>query len=479
MNGSSPHVVIIGGGLAGLSAAAALAEAQVRVLLVESRPRLGGRASSFFDVATQSWIDNCQHVVMGCCTNFRHFCRLTNLEDCFQTATELFVVSPDATVHRWVAQPWPAPLHLLGFWASFSFLSWRERWALARGIRALARSSPSDRNESMSAWLARHQQPPRAIRHFWQVILVSALSESLERISVSAARQVFLQGFLAHREAWQVHLPTVPLEELYGSRLIHWFHQRGVELRLLAAADSLDLDAERVRGVRLKSGEWITGEHYVLAVPWHRVQGFFPPPWQSHSVLTNLSRLESAPITSVHLWFDRPITSLPHAMFVDGLCQWLFQRKNVRQADGAEPAHRYYQVVISASRSVRERDAEEVLQQVLTELSAVWPACTSARLLHWRLVSEQRAVFSPLPFSEALRPAQQSPWHNLQFAGDWTQTGWPATMESAVRSGYLAAENILRQLGRDQRWLQPDLPESWCYRWLFAGRESDLPPNLS
>uniref|UniRef100_A0A7C4LKJ4 FAD-dependent oxidoreductase n=1 Tax=Schlesneria paludicola TaxID=360056 RepID=A0A7C4LKJ4_9PLAN len=470
VNASSTRVVIVGGGLAGLATATALAAEQVPVLLVESRPRWGGRASSFFDHVSQEWIDNCQHVAMGCCTNFRQFCTRTGLDGCFRTEPALYFVAPEGRIHRCAAGPWPAPFHLAGAFARFSFLSGSDKRALAYGLWALARGTAADPHESMAQWLNRHHQPPRVVRYFWQVILVSALSESLERMAVAAARQVIVQGFLAHRRAWEVWLPAVPLEELYGGRLTQWLSARGVEMRLLAAAEGVEIDDGLVQGVRLKSGEVVRGSHYVLAVPWHRAAALFPPVWQSHSVLANLDRLESSPISSVHLWFDRPVLSLPHAVFVEGLCQWVFQRPVVSPQTPSHAGRHYLQVVISASRGVRERTAEDVLQQVLSELSAVWPAVKGAGLTHWRLVTEQRAVFAPLPAADAWRPPQQSPWPNLQFAGDWTRTGWPATMEGAVRSGYLAAENILRQLGRDTRVLQPDLPTTGLARSLLGLR---------
>jgi squalene-associated FAD-dependent desaturase len=484
--GMSFRAVIVGGGLAGLAAATALAARGASCVLLESRPRLGGRASSFHDAASDTWIDNCQHVSMGCCTNFQHFCAQTGLAEFFQAQQALHFVGPRGRIHRFAAGPWPAPLHLAGAFARLSYLTWSDKLALARGLRALAREPATDRGELFSTWLERQRQPPGAVRYFWQVVLVSALSETLDRVSVPAARKVFVDGFLAHREAWQVSIPTVPLEELYGGRLTQWLTEHGVELRLLTGAEACEVVEGRVTGVRLKSGEAVTGDEFVLAVPHQRVTSLLPSELAGHPQLAGLARLEPAPISSVHLWFDRPITDLPHAVFVEGLCQWLFCRtpkpgfsesrasrsRDVQETfevseDFGSLRGWYYQVVISASREVVQRPTEDVLRQVLAELTAVWPVVREARLLHSRQVTEHRAVFSPLPGSEALRPAQQSPLPNLQFAGDWTRTGWPATMEGAVRSGYLAAENILSHRGRPATVLQPDLPRARLFQWLF------------
>jgi len=464
----SERVVIVGGGLAGLAAAAALGDRGVPVTLLESRPRLGGRASSFQDAATGQWIDNCQHVSMGCCTNFRHFCERTGLREFFRTEPVLHFLAPDGRVNRFAAGPWPAPLHLAGAFARLSYLSWNDKRKLAQGLKQLARTTGPDTGQSFADWLQHAGQTRAAIERFWTVVLVSALSESLDRISVSHARKVFVDAFLANRDGWRVEIPTVSLEELYGGRLTKWLTDRGVEIRLLTAAESLDVDADRVTGVRLKTGDVVTGADFIVAVPYHRVLPLLPEALREHPALAGLSRLESAPISSVHLWFDRAVMPWPHAVFVQGLSQWAFNRTMLagRTPSPGEPW--YVQVVISASREVTERDSDAVREQVLSELVAVWPAVRSARLVSSRLVTEHRAVFSVTPGVDALRPAQQSPLPNLQLAGDYTQTGWPGTMEGAVRSGYLAAENVLRRRGVSARLLQPDLPVARLSRRVFG-----------
>jgi squalene-associated FAD-dependent desaturase len=468
MDSEAQRVVIVGGGLAGLAAAAALGERGVPATLLESRPRLGGRASSFQDAATGQWIDNCQHVSMGCCTNFRNFCERTGLREFFRAEPVLHFIAPDGRVNRFAAGPWPAPLHLAGAFARLSYLSWSDKWRLSQGLKRLARTTGPDTGQTFADWLQQAGQSPTAIERFWTVVLVSALSESLDRISVPHARKVFVDAFLANREGWQVEIPTVPLEELYGGRLTNWLTDRGVDIRLLAGAESLDVDGDRVTGVRLKNGDVVTGSDYIVAVPYHRVLPLLPESLREHPSLSGLSRLESAPISSVHLWFDRPVLPLPHAVFVRGLVQWVFNRTLLAGTTPPPGEPWYVQVVISASREVTERDSDAVREQVLTELASVWPAVRSARLLSSRLVTEHKAVFSVTPGVESLRPPQQAPLANLQLAGDYTQTGWPGTMEGAVRSGYRAAENVLKRRGQTSRVLQPDLPVARLSRWVFG-----------
>lgn len=473
------RIIIVGGGLAGLATAVALTARGWKCVILESRLRLGGRASSFLDPTSGTYVDNCQHVSLGCCTNFRHFCQTTGIADCFRTEKTLYFIGPSGRVNLFSAGSLPAPLHLAGAFARLDYLSWRDKLALSRGLRSLARKiSNEERRLPFSQWLARHRQTPQAISRFWHVVLVSALSESLDRIDVEHARKVFVDTFLANRNGWLMEVPAVPLEELYGGRLTEWLTARGSEIRLQATADGLETQNNRVTAVRLSSGECIEGDQFVVAMPFFRVRSILPSALAADPDLAGVERLEAAPISSVHLWFDRPITELPHAVLVDRLCQWMFNR-TLLSADHrlASPANdsegHYYQIVISASRELAGQSRESILAQVIAELTAIWPETARARLLHSRMVTEHRAVFSPVPGVDSLRPRQQSPIDNLQLAGDWTATGWPATMEGAVRSGYLAAANVLKKLGRDETVLQPDLPVARLSQWLMGIRRED------
>jgi squalene-associated FAD-dependent desaturase len=476
------RIAIVGGGLAGLAAAVALTARGLPCTIIESRPRLGGRASSFHDATTDTDIDNCQHVTLGCCTNFRHFCQTTGIAEFFRREPALYFIGPSGKSDRFAASSLPAPLHLTGAFARLSYLSWKEKYSLATALKALARPvSEQDESESFANWLTRHRQSPTLISRFWFVVLVSALSESLERISVSHARKVFVDAFLAHRDGWYVDIPDVPLEVLYGGRLTDWLTSRGTTIRLLASAEKVELENDCVTGIRLGSNEVVTGDEFVVALPFFRVLSVLPESLAGHADLQGIKRLEPAPISSIHLWFDRPITDLPHAVFVDRLCQWVFNRtaikavqiQQVTQPNSTE-SHLvdayYYQIVISASHALEGQGKDEIQQQVLKELTDVWPIVAEAKLLHSRQVTEHRAVFSPLPSVDALRPVQQTPVANLQLAGDWTRTGWPATMEGAVRSGYMAASNILKKLGHHDDVLQPDLPIAPLSRWMFGLR---------
>lgn len=463
-----PHIVIVGGGLAGMAAAARLADNiyRWRITLLESRPRLGGRASSFVDQTTGTTIDNCQHVNLGCCTNFQEFCRFTEIADGFRTESAITFVGPNQRLHQLSASFLPAPFHLLTSFARLSYLTWYDKWWLARGLRALAHRRCAGSTELMSNWLQRHRQTPDAISRVWQVVLVSALSESLDRITVHDARKVFVDAFLANREGWKLQVPIQPLDTLYTQRVGKFLRDYDIDVRLSTGVSRVIVEADRATGVQLRDGTTLAADQIILAVPSYLVKALLPDEISRHSQIAALDQLEWAPISSVHLWFDRRIMPLPHATLVDRLSQWIFSRGSVQQPNGT--VAEYYQVVISASRQLAGREQSDIIREVVAELGAVWPTVNSATLLNSRVITEHKACLSMLPHNARHRPTSQSPIDNISLAGDWTATGWPSTMEGAVRSGNLAAESVSKKLGGGEDPLPPDLPVSWLSRALLG-----------
>jgi squalene synthase HpnD len=449
--GFGPHVLIVGGGLAGLSAAVALAPRGCRVTVLESRSRLGGRASSFTDTATGQLIDACQHVSMGCCTNFAHFCRSVGIGHLLAPQPTLSFMTPDRRVSRFGADPLPAPLHLARAFARAHYLTAAEKVRIAYGLFCLRLTDP-DADPPFLPWLERHGQTPNVIDRFWGLVLVSALNETVDRIGLRYARKVFVDGFLRHPRGFEVQVPTVPLARLYGDELAAWFARHGVELRLNAGAETIEVADGRVRGVRLRTGKTVTADAYVSAVPFDRLLDLLPADVVArHPTFHHLKRLEPSPITSVHVWFDRPVMELPHVVLIDSVGQWVFNRGEVASGE------HYLQVVVSAARQFRGLGRDEVQWRVIEELRRLFPAAAGAEVKRCRVVTEHAATFSAVPGVDRWRPGPVTPLPNLFLAGDWTDTGWPATMEGAVRSGYRAAEAVLRQHGVVTRIVRPDL----------------------
>jgi squalene-associated FAD-dependent desaturase len=469
------RVAIVGGGLAGLAAAVALAEhgridGRLSVELYEARRQLAGRAGSFLDPASGGWIDHCQHVSMGCCTNLADFCRRTGIASQFRRDRVLHFFSPDGRRYDLAASPLPAPLHLAAGFLRLGYLRFGERLSIARALWRLARLDPqSAAGQTIGAWLAQQGQSPAAIERFWAPVLVSALGECLDRSSLALARKVFVDGFMTSRSAYEIEVPRVPLAQLYGQPMEAWLADHGVRLHLSTPVKRLEGTAERATQLVLAAGEQVAVDAAVVAVPWRRVGEVLDGPLRAAVTgIDQFERIEGAPITGVHLWFDRPITPLPHAVLVGTLAQWVFNRAD----EGGQPGEHYYQVVISASRSLAESQREATVAQITGELAAVFPVARQAKLLRWRIVTEPAAVFSASPEIERIRPPQKTAIGNLALAGDWTQTGWPATMEGAVRSGYLAAEAILAHFGRPARLLVDNLPTGWLAKLLLpASRE--------
>lgn len=451
-----PRLAVIGGGLAGLAAAAEAVEQGFSVEIFDGRPRLGGRAGSFRDPVDGGWIDYCQHVAMGCCTKFAQFRRRTRIDDCFQPQRRLNWIGPDATLYSIQATPLlPAPLHLLGGLLRLGFLSWAERLRVVRTLRRLtsdrlAKQGTTNDRETIGQWLRRQGETPRAMEHFWSVILVSALGETLDRAAVSAAAQVFRDGFCKSRGGYELELPRAPLAEVFDRRVGNWLVERGVVLHRRTRVLRLEGDARGATALVTADHARRSFDAFVVAVPWRNVCSLLSDELRAATPsLAGVDGIESAPITAVHLWLDRPLTPLANAVLVGRRSQWLFRPTRQGLEDnrvGQTPAaSHYHQVVISGSRGLLGCDRTELARAVHEELSAAFPAGSAVspvRLRRSRVVTVRHAVFSVCVGVDRLRPPQATPVANLALAGDWTRTGWPSTMEGAVRSGYLAMEAL-------------------------------------
>jgi squalene-associated FAD-dependent desaturase len=444
---NSNRIAIVGGGLAGLAAAVELSGRGLHVEVFESRRQLGGRAGSFREPNSDSLVDHCQHVSLGCCTAWLDFCRRTGLEKFTKRHATLHFFGPDGRRCDVGAARWlPAPLHLLPSLLRLSYLTWSERLGILRAMRQLKAASTTDDplGPTIGQWLLEQRQTPRAIELFWTPVIVSALGESLDRVSVPPVRKVFVDAFLGKRHAYEMIVPTVPLGELYGNKLKGWLRDRGIIVHRECAVKQLCGDQHGVRELEIATGERQNFTAVIVAVPWRRINDLLSEQLRAAlPELQGIRRLESAPITAVHLWFDRAITELPHAVLPGRTSQWMFNRGN----EGSTGHH--YQVVISASRELADQLRTKVIDKVLAEIAELWPEAKTAKLLQARMITDQLAVFSVRPGVDQLRPLQQTSVSNLFLAGDWTATGWPATMEGAVRSGFMAAEATLRFLDID------------------------------
>ncbi len=471
---------MIGGGLAGLSSAVALAEAGLRVRLLEKRPHLGGRATSY-TLPDGTEVDNCQHVTLGCCTNLSDFYRRVGAEGKIRFYDRLYFLDKQGRRSTIEAAGLPPPLHMAPSFLFFGALSFADKRGIARAMLAIARSGGNPAGAdgaSMLDWLHRMKQTPSAIERFWRVVLVSALDEELARTDARYGIDVFWKAFLGSRHGYHVGIPSVPLAALYQGcqdALV----QRGGEVRLRAGVREIRVQQNRFAGAVLEDGSEIQADACIAAVP-HNVLLNMGPKEMSDGggQLEGLLHLKTSPITGVHLWFDRAVMTEPFVTLLDHTTQWVFnktllygatetkdtterptgQAGKVAGSERAAQGGQYLQLVISASYDLVPRSRQEIIDLCVRELAEVLPASREAKLLKATVIKEINATFSPEPGVDRWRPSQQSSVRGLFFAGDWTRTGWPATMEGAVRSGYLAAEALLAVSGQPRKFLQPDLP---------------------
>lgn len=454
---------MVGGGLAGLSSAVALAEAGCRIRLLEKRPHLGGRAASYTLPGGQH-VDNCQHVTLGCCTNLEDFYRRVGAAEKIRFYDVLSFAGPDGRRGDLNSSPLFPPLHMAPSFARFPLLDWADKRAIAGALLTMARSGgrPTDLSDdsggvTMLAWLQRHRQTERAIRRFWGVILVSALNEELDRTDARYAIDVFWKAFLSTRGGYRIGIPCVPLGDLYDGRR-EAIERRNGQVLLRAGVRGFLVTGNRVEGVERDDGSVEAADYYLAAVPQDVLPELLPANVvEREPVFANLRNLRTSPITGVHLWFDKIVMDEPFLTLLDSMTQWIFNKTRLC-GDGMENGGQYLQLVISASYNLVQRPRQEIIAACLDELREVLPAIRGATLIKGTVVKETSATFSPAPGSNQWRPSQKSPLGNLFLAGDWTATGWPSTMEGAVRSGYLAAEAILSDAGAPRKFLRPDLP---------------------
>ncbi|MGA3090877.1 MAG: hydroxysqualene dehydroxylase HpnE [Terriglobales bacterium] len=460
-----PTVAIAGGGLAGLASACALAESGFRVTLFERRPYLGGRASSYQHPGTGEVVDNCQHVLFGCCTNLIDFYQRIGVEKNIRWYETMTFVEPGGRSSVLERSFLPAPLHTTPSFLSFPFLDASDKLAISRAMAALIPAPARDNGESFLDWLHRHKQTGNAIERFWKPVLVSALSEDLELVSVAYAGQVVRESMKSKR-AREMGIPTIPLTELYSSAA-DYISARGGAIRFRSGVESFRAQPSEVRVTA--NGVEEEFDYLVLAVCFDGLGRILPKTETAAPLLAMLGQFRTSPITGIHLWFDREISELDHAVLLDRTIQWMFHKSRLIQARqaglGENGNASYVELVVSSSKSLVEKGKTEIVDLAVAELREFFPAAREAKLVKSTVVKELNATYSPRPGIDRYRPNSGTAWPRVLLAGDWTATGWPATMEGAVRSGYLAAEAVSRvaRVG-SARFLVADLAPSGLMR---------------
>ena len=454
---NSCDAIVVGGGIAGLAATVALAGAGAKVTLLERRPYIGGRAYSYEHPAIEETIDS-QHVVVGCCTNILDLAQQAGMADTIRWYDELTFLEPGG--RRSLLRPGnlPAPAHQAISFLRAPMLNLQDKARIAAGLVRFLRGYPADDSESFAAWLSRTGQTERAIRHFWEPVVIGALNDNLEQCSVKYAGKVFHESFLRSPEAGRLGIPAAPLSQFFAP-VAELARKKGATIKLKAGVERIEQIADK-RWLVQANDENYTASSVVLATDFRQTRNLLAS-LQEPLPNEGFEKFIPAPITTIHLWYDRDVTGLDHAVLLDTRIQWMFAKSRIRRW----PAERggYLELVISASWPELKMSREQILSSALQEIEMFFPAVKQAKLLKSGVLKEARATFSVVPGLDAFRPNQATQWPGLYLAGDWTATEWPSTMEGAVRSGRLAAGALMGDSGR---FMAAETPASGWMRWL-------------
>ena len=465
--GGGRRVVVVGGGLAGITAAIALRETGAEVTLLEARPRLGGATCSF--TRDGLVVDNGQHVFLGCCAAYRGLlARLgktgaVTLQDRF----DVTVLRPGPAAGpprqaRLRRTSLPGPLHMSLALSGYQLLSLPERLRVGRAALAMKRLDPADPaldSQRLGDWLAAHGQDERSRRALWDLFTVSALNIAGDDANLALAATVVKTALLGARDAADIGVPAVPLGDLHGQAAADLLQRLGAQVRLGAKVAAIEVAQDSLPGigrmftVRLgrqaspDAGDAaIEADGVVLAVPPEQAARLLPP--AAAGSAAGWRGLGSSPILNVHVIYDRQVMRLPFAAAVDSPVQWVFDRtlQSGLDSDQARPGGQYLAVSVSAADEMVDMPAARLREIFLPALAELFAAARTARVTDFFVTRERRATFRQVPGCERLRPPAATALPGLVVAGAWTDTGWPDTMEGAVRSGLNAARELRRAL---------------------------------
>ncbi|HEU4402457.1 MAG TPA: hydroxysqualene dehydroxylase HpnE [Candidatus Polarisedimenticolia bacterium] len=452
----SPDAIVVGGGFAGLAAATALVEAGARVVLLEGRPHLGGRARSWVDPETGTVIDNGQHLFTAC---YRETLRFLDrigtgqrLE--IQPRLSLPFVDPGGRVGTFRLPTLPSSWSLVTGLLRYPGLGFADRLRLLRVAREVKRRSPrppvtsgvgppspdaSLDQRSVAEWLASLGQSEEARRRLWYPLTIAALNEDPETASAAMFLPVLRESFQGGAGGSGLGLAGVGLSELYAEPGAHYIKSHGSEVRLRAQVRRLVIESGRCAWVLLEDGGRVAAGAVVSAVPPADLLEMLSADTAADPFFAGAARLETSPIVSIYLWFGSPVTDLPFAGLLGGTWQWIFNRHTFAgKISGVHPVT----LVCSAARSLVEMSRERLVRLALDDLHRFFPSARRATLRHALVIKEKRATISPARGALSLRPPFLTPYKGLHLAGDWTATGLPATIEGAVLSGHACARQV-------------------------------------
>jgi hydroxysqualene dehydroxylase len=452
MASATKDAVVIGAGFAGLSSAVALAERGVRVTVIEGKPALGGRAYSFEDPDTGDFVDNGQHVLMGCYTETLDFLKRIGAygQLVFHEDLEIEMLAGPGQSAVLKTARLPGPLHMTAALLGYQHLSFAQRMSVMRGgLRMLAMRRFSDelRRLTVAQLMDRLGQSAHARRCFWYPLSIATLNDEPESSSAQQLAEVLKRAFFSRRRQDSAFVYSrVGLSDLYCTGAARLIERAGGQVISHSIVEMLELGARgNVASVRLRDGRQIEASEFISAVPAPQLLRFLPENAVADPFFSRLAGLSSSPIICVHLWLDREVTNSPFIGFIGTTTQWLFNKRQIFAQRG-ESHPGYLSFVISGARKLVDRGNQEILDIVINDLHTMIPASREAKVVKSLVLKEKNATMAPDLLSHELRPTAKTPIANFFLAGDWIQTGLPATIESAVISGRAAAAAVIAQL---------------------------------
>jgi hydroxysqualene dehydroxylase len=451
--------IIIGSGISGLSAAVELSARGCKVLLLEQRRNCGGRTHSFFDPVTRSIVDNGQHLMMGCYHATRRFLRLIGTDHLalLQPALRIDFLHPPQNYDNLECPRFPAPLNLLVGLFGFKAISFKDRLKMLFVAKELNNTSPKKELEldhlNVEEWLTKLGQSDISRKYFWDVITIGALNNYPKNVSALMLFRILRAAFFGNNENACLLIPHVGLSELFVNPAVQFIKAHGGEVRTGISVESMILEGTHVRSVRTSEGKELHAKSFISAIPWYSFEEILAASYYTSKLegdqkdLLSISHLKagfkSSPIISIHLWLDREVTNLDFAALLETRIQWLFNKSKLLNEKREETGVcQYLSLVISGAEEFIRLNKKQLIEIAMEDLRRFMPQARDAKVIHSLVLKEKRATFIPSPGLESLRPNARTKFENLFLAGDWTATGYPATIEGAVMSGRTAAELV-------------------------------------
>ncbi len=443
-------VAIIGGGLSGLSAAVQLASHDCTVTLLEQSPKLGGRCYSYVDEKTGDVVDNGQHVLLGAYHDVLHYLDIIGTKQFLkhESSLKLPFHHPEKGFADFRFSSLPKPFDVAIGMMKFKLFSFGDRRRMMNVGRYLKKWSVDVEhslvNLTVDQWLKNLGQSDEVCRCFWNPIAVSVMNDLPEHSSALLFARALRAAFFGIRSDSAVLIPTIGQTELYVDAAVGFIRKRNGIVRTNAEVTEVLIQNERVQGIRLQNGESISSKYVIAAVPSFSLERLIPKESQTQAPFCHLTKFSSAPIISIHLWFDTEFMEQEFVGVIGKSVQWIFNRRKIIQE--SKSGGGYISCVISGAYELIDFSKDKLVEIALNDIQDMYPDSKKAKLIHSVVIKEKRATLADTATIDSYRPEAKTPIDNFYLAGDWTATGLPATIEGAVKSGCTAAELVLNNL---------------------------------